>query len=95
MGSQSRQCRGMWLACIGAVRTLIIEESLVCAMHRPGSNHTFDWTQGTRKGHESAALKHRVGPGVSTRWFHRKVTGFSRAQINGIPLGSCAESFIA
>jgi hypothetical protein len=53
-----------------------------------------DLTQDTRKGHPNAALKHRVGPGVSPRLFHRKVTGFSRAQINGIPLGSCAESFI-
>ena len=52
-------------------------------------------TQGTRKGHPSAALKHRVGPGVSARLFHLKVTGLSRAQNNAFPLESCAESLTA
>jgi len=49
---------------------------------------------GTRKGHENAALTHRGGPGVSARCVHRKAP-FICAQINGIPLGSCADSSIA
>ena len=37
---------------------------------------------------------HRGGGGVSARFAHRKLP-FICAQINGIPLGSCADSFIA
>ena len=37
---------------------------------------------------------HRGGPGVSARFAHRKLA-FICAQINGIPLGSCADSPIA
>src|SRR6478609_5126581 len=52
---------------------------------RAALEHPQRTTQGTRKGQPKAALKQRVGPGVSARLFHRKVTGFSRAQINGFP----------
>ncbi len=53
-----------------------------------------DRTQARPKRHPNAALMHRGGPGVSARFAHRKLP-FICAQNNGIPLGSCADSFIA
>jgi hypothetical protein len=53
-----------------------------------------DRTQARPKRHASAALMHRGGPGVSARFAHRKPPPIC-AQNNGIPLGSCADSFIA
>jgi hypothetical protein len=53
-----------------------------------------DRTQARPKTHANAALMHRGGPGVSARFAHRNPPPIC-AQNNGIPLGSCAESFIA
>jgi hypothetical protein len=51
-------------------------------------------TQARPKRHPSAALMHLGGAGVSGR-FAQRALAFICAQINGIPLESCADSFIA
>ena len=64
------------------------------AARLPDSDGAGDRTQARPKRHPNAALIHRGGPGVSARFAHRKLP-FICAQNNGIPLGSCADSFIA
>ena len=59
-----------------------------------GMTFSDDRTQARPKRHPNAALTHRGGPGVSARFAHRKLP-FICAQNNGIPLGSCADSFTA
>ena len=65
-----------------------------CEPNRAAFVFSDDRTQARLKRHPNAALTHRGGPGVSTRCAHRKPP-FICAQNNGIPLGSCADSFIA